>query len=63
MRTALKLRYLYGTYSVHNAVLQKSVPAEIRQLILQVRNDEDTLTDLCGNILLQHDCMNAFFVR
>ena len=43
------------------AVLQKSTPAQIRQLILYIGNDKkDKLMDLCGNWLLQNEFLNTF---
>ena len=35
--------------SVHKVVLQKSMPAQIRQLFLYYYYIWDELTDLCGN--------------
>ena len=45
----LLLIHLHLTQSVNKVVLQKSIPAQIRQLIL-IKNK---LTDLRGNLLLQ----------
>ena len=38
-------------------VLQKSMPAQIWQLILKIK---DKLKDLCRNSLLQNDCLTSF---
>ena len=37
------------TRSVHKVVLQRSIPAHIRQLFLHVSNNEDKMTNSCGN--------------
>ena len=37
------------TESVHKVVLQKSIPAHTRKLILYISNMTDTLKDLRGN--------------
>ena len=46
------------TNSVYYDVLQKSIPAQIRQLILcySVTN-KDKLTDVCGDELMHNDCI------
>ena len=40
--------------------LQKSIPAQIRQLIFLSSNTKNKLTNLCGNRPLQNDLINAF---
>ena len=39
----------YLTESVCKVVLQKTIPAKIRQLILIITNVKNRLTNLCGN--------------
>ena len=39
----------YLPESVFTVGLQESIPAQIRQLILDISNNKDNLTDLCGN--------------
>ena len=40
---------LYLAESAYKVVLQKSVPAQIRQLLLYISNRKDTLTNFCGS--------------
>ena len=40
----------YLTQSVFKFVLQKSIPTQIRQLILYIRNSEEYVDDLVGEL-------------
>ena len=49
----------YLSESVHKVGLQKSISAQIRQLILDISNTKDKLTNLRGNWSLQNNFINT----
>jgi hypothetical protein len=47
--SGLLRRGVYLTESIHEVVLKKSTPAQIRQLIFILSIIKEKLTDFCGN--------------
>ena len=53
----------YPTEIVHKVVLQNSIPAQIRQLILHISSYKNQFTDLCGIELLQNKTLYTLSAR